>query len=183
MTMLGVTGGPIRPTVTRGDAKRAKEPAIVPGGTVFVVDDDASVRKSLERLLRASGYRVQTFASATEFLARPRTPAEGPQCLILDVRMPGVGGLDLQVQLRAGETAIPIIFATGFGDITSSVIAMKGGAVDFFTKPVDQNELLTAVGRGSSSTPNSAGSGRSPKRCGRGSPASPRGSVRSSDWW
>ena len=120
----------------------------IDGGRVFVVDDDASVRKSLERLLTSVGYKVQTFDSARAFLARPQMPAEGPQCLILDIRMPGVSGLDLQTSLRSSGATIPIIFSTGFGDIASSVRAMKIGAVDFLTKPIDEEELLAAVERG-----------------------------------
>jgi FixJ family two-component response regulator len=119
-----------------------------PGAHVFVVDDDASVRKSLDRLLSAVGYRVQTFESAREFLARPAAPADGPQCLILDIRMPGVSGLDLQMSLRSSGVNIPIIFSTGFGDVASSVRAMKIGAIDFLTKPIDEEELLAAVERG-----------------------------------
>jgi FixJ family two-component response regulator len=91
---------------------------------------------------------VQTFESARAFLARPQTPAEGPQCLILDIRMPGVSGLDLQTSLRSSGATIPIIFSTGFGDVASSVRAMKIGAVDFLTKPIDEDELLAAVERG-----------------------------------
>lgn len=117
-------------------------------GNVFVVDDDASVRKSLERLLSSVGYKVQTFDSARAFLARPQSPAEGPQCLILDIRMPGVSGLDLQMSLRSSGATIPIVFSTGFGDVSSSVRAMKIGAVDFLTKPIDEAELLSAVERG-----------------------------------
>jgi len=128
---------------------RHKEgPQPITGGRVFVVDDDASVRKSLERLLTSVGYRVQTFESAREFLARPQTADGGPQCLILDIRMPGVSGLDLQLSLRSSGATIPIIFSTGFGDVTSSVRAMKIGAVDFLTKPIDEEELLVAVERG-----------------------------------
>lgn len=119
-----------------------------PGARVFVVDDDASVRKSLDRLLSSVGYRVQTFDSAREFLARPAAPADGPQCLILDIRMPGVSGLDLQMSLRSSGVNIPIIFSTGFGDVASSVRAMKIGAIDFLTKPIDEEELLSAVERG-----------------------------------
>jgi FixJ family two-component response regulator len=120
----------------------------ISGGRVFVVDDDASVRKSLERLLTSVGYKVQTFDSARAFLARPQTPADGPQCLILDIRMPGVSGLDLQTSLRSSGATIPIVFSTGFGDVSSSVRAMKIGAVDFLTKPIDEEELLGAVERG-----------------------------------
>jgi len=115
---------------------------------VFVVDDDASVRKSLDRLLSASGYRVQTYDSARAFLGRPELPGEEAQCLILDVRMPGINGLELQTSMRNSGSTIPIVFSTGFGDVTSSVRAMKVGAVDFLTKPIDEDELLAAVQRG-----------------------------------
>ncbi len=115
---------------------------------VFVVDDDASVRKAQERLLASLGYRVQTFESATAFLARPETPGDGPQCLILDIRLPGTNGLDLQAALRTLGSTIPIIFSTGFGDVTTSVRAMKIGAVDYLTKPIDESDLLSAVERG-----------------------------------
>jgi len=121
-----------------------------PPGTclVFVVDDDPSVRKSLDRLLRSAGYQVQTYDSARAFLGRAPQPVETPQCLILDVRMPGVSGLDLQTLLRNSGSRLPIVFSTGFGDVTSSVRAMKIGAVDFLTKPIDEGELLSAVDRG-----------------------------------
>jgi FixJ family two-component response regulator len=115
---------------------------------VHVVDDDASVRKSLDRLLRTVGYQVQTYDSARAFLGRSLLPGDSPQCLILDVRMPGVSGLDLQTSLRNSGSMIPIVFSTGFGDVTSSVRAMKIGAVDFLTKPIDEQELLSAVDRG-----------------------------------
>lgn len=116
--------------------------------TVFVVDDDPSVRKSLDRLLRSVGYQVQTYDSARAFLGRPQLAGDAPQCLILDVRMPGLSGLELQTSLRNSGARIPIVFSTGFGDINSSVRAMKVGAVDFLTKPIDEQELLTAVDRG-----------------------------------
>jgi FixJ family two-component response regulator len=121
----------------------------VPGSCmVFVVDDDPSVRKSLDRLLRSVGYQVQTYDSARAFMGRPLLVGDTPQCLILDVRMPGVSGLDLQTSLRNAGARIPIVFSTGFGDVTSSVRAMKVGAVDFLTKPIDEQELLSAVDRG-----------------------------------
>ena len=116
-----------------------------PAGVVFVVDDDASVRKSLARLISDAGYTVQTFASATEFLARP--PAAGPSCVVLDVRMPGLTGLDLQHTLASAAHEIPIIFITGHGDISMSVKAMKAGAVDFLTKPFAGKDLLEAIHR------------------------------------
>lgn len=112
--------------------------------TVFVVDDDPSIRESLSLLLSSAGYGVKTFASAKEFLESERgTP--GPACLVLDVKMPGLGGLDLQKELKSRNTIIPIIFITGHGDIPMSVQAMKKGAVDFLSKPFDDGDLLDAV--------------------------------------
>jgi RNA polymerase sigma factor (sigma-70 family) len=116
-----------------------------PAATVFVVDDDASVRKSLSRLISEAGYRVEAFTSPREFLARE--PAAGPSCLVLDVRMPGASGLDLQQTLTSAVHEIPIIFITGHGDISMSVKAMKAGAVDFLTKPFAAKELLDAIQR------------------------------------
>ena len=111
--------------------------------TVFVVDDDASVRRSTERLIRIAGFKVQTFESARDFM-NCRRP-EGPACLVLDVRMPGLSGLDLQQELSQSGKQIPIIFLTGHGDIPMSVRAMKAGAVEFLTKPVKQRTLLEAI--------------------------------------
>jgi len=111
--------------------------------TVFVVDDDASVRRGLDRLLRAAGHRVETFASAQEFLKRDAY--DGPGCLLLDVRMPGQTGLELRDGLMAAGCDIPIIFITGHGDIAMAVQAMKAGAMDFLTKPFDEEALLDAV--------------------------------------
>ena len=112
--------------------------------TVFLVDDDASVRRALTRLIRSAGYEVQAFASAREFLDRDRA-SEGSNCLVLDVRMPGLSGLDLQYELQAANIPLPIIFITGHGDIPMSVKAMKHGAVDFLPKPVKDRELLNAI--------------------------------------
>jgi FixJ family two-component response regulator len=112
---------------------------------VFVVDDDPSVRKSLTRLLASAGYAVEAFASAREFLARDRYAA--PCCLVLDVRMPGLTGLDLQEALAGAGHRMSIVFITGHGDVPMSVKAMKGGAVDFLTKPVDDKDLLEAIQR------------------------------------
>lgn len=112
---------------------------------VFLVDDAPSVRKSLTRLLAAAGYTVEAFASARDFLAR--APHAGPCCLVLDVRMPGLTGLDLQETLAAAGRRMSIVFVTGHGDISMSVRAMKGGAVDFLTKPFDQKDLLNAIER------------------------------------
>ena len=113
--------------------------------TVFLVDDDASVRKALTRLIRSAGYNVQAFASARDFLDRWRAGDNGAACLVLDVRMPGVSGLDLQRELQAANTPLPIIFVTGHGDIPMSVQAMKDGAVDFLPKPVKDKDLLKAI--------------------------------------
>ena len=111
---------------------------------VFVVDDDASVRKAFARLLTSAGYAVETFTSAREFLDRDRTPCI-PGCVVLDIRMPGLSGLDLQRELKTFRPEPSIIFITGHGDVSSSVQAMKGGAVDFLTKPVNDAELLAAI--------------------------------------
>lgn len=121
-----------------------------PAARVFVVDDDASIRGSLARLLAGAGFEVEVFASVGEFLVRPRY--EGACCLLLDVRMPGLTGLDLQETLTAAGRLLSIVFLTGFIDVGESVRAMKGGAVDFLTKPVTRSVLLdairTAVARG-----------------------------------
>jgi len=110
---------------------------------VFVVDDDASLRASLQDLLESVGLRVAACASAQEFLRSPRP--EGPSCLVLDVRLPGLSGLELQQRLAPGDLALPIIFITGHGDIPMSVQAMKAGAVDFLSKPFRDQDLLDAV--------------------------------------
>jgi FixJ family two-component response regulator len=110
---------------------------------VFVVDDDASVRAGTRSLLASMGFEVQTFESASEFLGSKRP--EVPSCLVLDVRLPGLSGLDLQRELVASGTSIPIIFITGHGDVPMSVEAMKGGAVEFLTKPFRDQQLLEAV--------------------------------------
>ena len=111
--------------------------------TVFVVDDDAAVRKAVSRLLRSAGVAVAVFASPREFLAQydPATPG----CLVLDVAMPGFSGLQLQTALSEKGTSLPIIFLTGHGDVSKSVQAMKGGAFDFLTKPVNAKNLLPAI--------------------------------------
>ena len=112
---------------------------------VFVVDDEPSVRKSLTRVLEASGYVVEAFASGREFLARE--PHPGPCCLLLDMRMPGLTGLELQERLVAGGRRMSIVFVTGHVNVPKSVKAMKGGAVDLLTKPVDAKDLIAAVQR------------------------------------
>lgn len=111
--------------------------------TVFVVDDDRSVRRSTERLVRSMGFNVQTFASAKEFTDHARP--DGPSCLVLDVHLPGVSGLDLQRELAQSGIQIPIIFITGRGSIPMSVRAMKEGAVEFLTKPTRSRDLLAAI--------------------------------------
>lgn len=113
---------------------------------VFVVDDDDSVRKSLTRLLTGAGFAVEPFPSVQAFLERRRY--DGPCCLVLDVRMPGLTGLDLQEALTAAGRLLSIVFITGFVDVRESVKAMKGGAVDFLTKPVAATELVAAIRRG-----------------------------------
>jgi FixJ family two-component response regulator len=110
---------------------------------VFIVDDDVSVRESLELLMRCVGWQSETFASANEFLARPR--AAVPSCLVLDVSLPGLNGLQLQAQVGAERTDMPIIFLTGHRDVPMAVKAMKGGAAEFLTKPFDEDVLLSAI--------------------------------------
>jgi FixJ family two-component response regulator len=114
-----------------------------PDAVIAIVDDDPSVREGLKSLVRSAGWRVETFASAQEFLARPR--AEAPSCLILDLQLPGLSGLDLQKQMAEAEMEIPIVFLTGHGNIPASVQAMKAGAVEFLTKPFDEQDLLRAI--------------------------------------
>ncbi|MGB9434892.1 MAG: response regulator transcription factor [Candidatus Acidiferrum sp.] len=110
---------------------------------VFVVDDDISVRESLELLIRSEGLQAETFASAQEFLARPRKLV--PSCLVLDVSLPGLNGLDLQKRVASERTDMPIIFITGYGDVPMTVQAMKAGAVEFLTKPFGGDVLLNAI--------------------------------------
>ena len=110
---------------------------------VFVVDDDISVRESLEALIRLEGLEVQTFSSAQEFLAHPRTSA--PSCMVLDVSLPGLNGFELQKCVSAERRDMPIIFITGHGDIPTTVQAMKAGAVEFLTKPFAEHVLLDAI--------------------------------------
>ncbi|MFI5317768.1 MAG: response regulator transcription factor [Myxococcota bacterium] len=112
---------------------------------VFVVDDDSSVRRSMTRLLSSAGYEVETFASGPDFLSR--APHDGPCCLVLDIRMPGPSGLDLQVALAAAGRPMAIVFVSGHADVPMSVAAMKAGAIDLLTKPVDEHDLLVAIER------------------------------------
>jgi RNA polymerase sigma factor (sigma-70 family) len=118
---------------------------MTPDGVVYVVDDDASVRRALARLIATTGLQVETFPSAKAFLAHP-IPG-GPACLVLDVRLPGESGLDLQATLGEARGRLPIIFLTGHATVPASVRAMKGGALDFLQKPVDDEALLEGIQR------------------------------------
>ena len=115
----------------------------MPASLVFVVDDDVSVRESLEALIRHAGWEPETFESAQEFLARPR--AVIPSCLVLDITLPGLNGLELQKLVAADRSDMPIIFITGHGDVPTTVQAMKGGAIEFLTKPFSDDALLGAI--------------------------------------
>lgn len=117
-----------------------------PKAIVFVVDDDESVRESLGSLIRSAGMRVETFASAQRFLTSPQSNSVGaPSCLVLDVHLPGLSGLDLQKRMADLNIEIPIIFITGRGDIPTTVRAMKAGAIEFLTKPFRDHDLLDAI--------------------------------------
>lgn len=113
---------------------------------VFVVDDDESVRRSLASLVRSAGLRVEVFSSAQAFLERP--PVDAPSCLVLDVRLEAGNGLELQGRLADLKTEIPIVFITGHGDVRTSVLAMKAGAIEFLLKPLADTEVLEAIRRG-----------------------------------
>jgi FixJ family two-component response regulator len=110
---------------------------------IAIVDDDPSVRKGLERLIRSLGWKTESFGSAQEFLASPRINA--PTCIVLDLQLPGLSGLELQKQMSEAGVETPIVFLTGHGDIPASVKAMKAGAIEFLTKPVDEQDLLNAI--------------------------------------
>jgi len=114
------------------------------GAIVFVVDDDISVRESLQLLIQSAGWQPETFPSAQDFLSRPR--ALVPSCLVLDLSLPGIDGLELQKRVAAERSHMPIIFITGHGDVPTSVEAMKAGAVEFLTKPFSDEVLLNAIG-------------------------------------
>jgi FixJ family two-component response regulator len=111
--------------------------------TIFVIDDDTSIRRALSYLLQSVGYNVETYSSAEEFLRREHY--DGVGCIILDVRMPGLSGMDLQEKLMRSDYRMPIIFLTGHGELSMGVQAMKKGAIDFLTKPCDDEQLLEAV--------------------------------------
>src|SRR5271154_2246026 len=120
-------------------------PTPQPAPIVFVVDDDEAVREALASLVRSTGLQVEVFASAQEFLTRP--PVDAPSCLVLDVRLQGASGLDLQRRLAELNTQIPIVFITGHGDVPTSVTAMKAGAVEFLLKPLADVNVLEAIDR------------------------------------
>jgi len=126
-----------------GDPRSSSSGAPDSAPIVFVVDDDVSVRESLELLIRYAGWKPETYASAGEFLVRPRPGS--PSCLVLDVSLPDLNGLDLQKRIAADRNDMPIIFITGYGDVPMTVKAMKGGAVEFLTKPFDDGALLRAI--------------------------------------
>jgi FixJ family two-component response regulator len=119
---------------------------ILPAPIVFVVDDDESVRRGLNRLFRSAGYQVETFASGEEFLSSGLY-RKSPACLVLDLSMPGLTGIDLQERLKALKSALTLVFISGHGDIPTSVRALKSGAVDFLPKPFTDNELIGAVAK------------------------------------
>ncbi len=119
--------------------RQAPEPEAV----IAIIDDDLSVQQGLQRLIRSVGWKAETFASAQEFLARP--PTEAPSCLVLDLQLPGLSGLDLQTRMAEVGLETPIVFLTGHGNIPTSVKAMKAGAIEFLTKPVDEQDLLRAI--------------------------------------
>jgi FixJ family two-component response regulator len=129
------------PLVEAEADRSAPDPDDAP--TVFIVDDDVSVRESLEALIGVAGWRSQAFASAQAFLGHRRVA--GPTCLILDVNLPDLNGLDLQAHIADDRTDMPIIFVTGYGDVPMTVRAMKAGAVEFLTKPIDKDVLLAAI--------------------------------------
>jgi FixJ family two-component response regulator len=119
------------------------QPMSPAGAVVFIVDDDVSVRESLELLIRNEGWQAETFASAQKFLDRPRVFV--PSCLVLDISLPGFNGLELQKRVAAERVDMPIIFITGYGDVPMTVQAMKAGAVEFLTKPLRDEILLSAI--------------------------------------
>jgi FixJ family two-component response regulator len=135
----------LRAALARHDLRRSDAPGPLSASVVYVVDDDESVRRALARLIRGAGHGVETFPSAAAFLESPA--ASHPACLVLDVRLPGASGLDLQVALAETGRSMPIIFITGYASVPMSVRAMKSGAVDFLQKPFDDQELLDGIQR------------------------------------
>ena len=149
-----------------------------PAGTVFVVDDDASFRRAVCRLLRAAGHQVTPFASASEFVQS--LPVTGPGCVVADLQMPGLSGLDLQAALARSSNPLPVLFLTGHGDIPTSVHAMRLGAEDFLTKSAPRDALLRPWTARSSAMPATERNGRGSGRHAPASGRSPRGSARCS---
>jgi FixJ family two-component response regulator len=145
--------------------------------TILVIDDDPDVRASIGRLLRSLGHQVQMFASIADFLGSDLP--DGPACLVLDVRLPGQSGLDLQRELAAANRELPIIFITGHGDIPMSVQAMKGGAIEFLTKPFRDQDLLDAFSSAFHATARGGRRKRLWRTSGNASPRSAPGSARS----
>ena len=130
-------------SANRPSCPAAASPTSTAVPSVFIVDDDVSVRESLELLVRSENWKPEAFASAQEFLTHPRMAV--PSCLILDLSLPGLNGLELQKQLVAQHTDMPIIFISGYGDVPKSVQAMKAGALEFLTKPLDNDALISAI--------------------------------------
>ena len=130
-------------SLTHAFCHELRRPVLDVGPIVFVVDDDISVRESLELLIRCEGWHPETFSSAQQFLARPRPLV--PSCLVLDFSLPGLTGLELQKRIAVERAEMPIIFITGHGDVPMTVQAMKAGAVEFLTKPFNDDVLLTAI--------------------------------------
>jgi FixJ family two-component response regulator len=141
--MSQVLSSTVRPCSLGGDISVMSSATPQDTPTVFVLDGDVSVRESLELLISFAGWRAETFASGQEFLARPRVMA--PSCLVLDVSLPDVNGLEVQERVAADRFEMPIIFITGYGDIPMTVRAMKAGALEFLTKPFDDEVLLGAI--------------------------------------
>jgi FixJ family two-component response regulator len=140
-----VAGTDVESSEHRQESARSHKEDRPDGATVFIVDDDVSFRNAIARLIGAAGYGVETFKSAQEFLQREYY--EGNGCLVVDLHMPGETGLDLQTTLNTRNYTLPIIFITGAGDTSSGVRAMKQGAVDFLSKPIDEQELLEVIAR------------------------------------
>jgi len=144
---------------------------------IRIVDDDESLRNALSRLLRLHGYETEVFASAGEFLMKKNS--NSPGCMLLDIRMPGPSGLELQEALRIEANSLPVVFLTGRGDIPTTVRALKAGALDFLTKPVKTEELLAAVTAPSSSIASNAWCRKEDASCRSATTASPDASARS----
>jgi FixJ family two-component response regulator len=147
MTLLNASSRHDAQSWRTGETEKSEAANARPLPSVFIIDDDAAVRRALSRLIKSAGYRLNAFASAREFLASD-CRSQSPACLILDVRLPDLSGLDLQNELYKANANLPIIFITGHGTIPMSVRAMKSGAVDFLPKPIQDTDLLRAVEQG-----------------------------------